>query len=103
MALLAAMPSQDVIDGLRGSVDFYRWCNLVIARSWPHYTPENMTARTKAQATAFAYLLSQTNSLPAHVVESWEWLASQSKLAWRDWMARAYLGGTFVAPGQPPL
>jgi hypothetical protein len=103
MATIASLPSRAVIDGLRGRLDFYQWCNLTIVRSWPCM---HITKRAPAVVTAqqtFAYVHSQTRSLPANVVESWQWLANQSNLTWRDWMARAYLGGTLTTPGQPPI
>lgn len=101
MAKVEAMPSRAVIDGLRGVIDFYEWRGIACVRSWPRYAPSSQTKATKTSAGAFAYVQSQTNTLPANVVESWRWLASQSNLTWRDWMARAYMGGTLAAPGEP--
>lgn len=103
MAVIASLPSRAVIDGLRGVLDFYEWCGLHIVRSWPqqHIKKRAPGVVTAQQTFAYAHLLSST--LPANVVETWQDLASKSNLTWRDWMARAYVGGALTAPGQPPL
>jgi len=103
MAKIAAMPSMAVIDGFRGYLDFYQWCDLVIVRKWPRTNRDSLTPATIAAQKPFAYLNQQLPSLPAEVRESWEWLADQSNLTWRDWANRAYIGGTLAAPGLPPV
>lgn len=103
MAVLASMPSRAVIDGLRGVLDFYQWCDLVICRSWPRM---RITERAPAVVSAqdrFSYIMQVSQDLPANVVESWHYLADQSNLTWRDWLLRAYLGGTLTAPGMPTI
>lgn len=103
MAVLSSMPSRAVIDGLRGVLDFYQWCDLVICRSWPRM---HITERAPAVVSAqqrFSYIMQISQDLPANVIESWYYLADQSNLTWRDWLLRAYLGGTLTAPGMPPI
>jgi hypothetical protein len=103
MAKLASMPSMAVIDGLRGRLDFYQWCNLVICRSWPQQHIVTRAPGVQEAQRSFTYVNQASTELPANVVESWQWLANQSNMTWRDWLNRAYLGGTLTAPGQPPL
>ena len=100
MAKVDALPALAVFWGVRGSLDFYQWRGINVVRRWPRYGPSSQTQATKLAQGAFAYVHSQTSILPANVVESWQWLASQSNLTWRDWMARAYVGGTLAAPGE---
>lgn len=103
MALIKAMPSQAVISGLRGVLDFYEYCNLVIVRSWPRMRIKERAPGVVAAQSGLAYASNMYSDLPAHVVQSWEFLADQSNLTARDWLIRAYLGGTLTAPGQPPM
>jgi hypothetical protein len=103
MAVIASLPSQAVIDGLRGVHDFYEWCGLVIVRSWPRQHVKERASGVVAAQQAFAYAHQVIPDLPAEVVESWQYLADQSNLTWKDWLLRAYLGGTLAAPGMPPV
>jgi len=103
MAVIGALPSRAIIDGLRGVLDFYKWCGLSIVRSWPRQHIKKRAPGVIAAQQTFAYAHLMSSTLPANVVESWHYLANQSNLTWRDWLARAYVGGKLTAPGQPPL
>lgn len=103
MAKVATAPSRAVIDGLRGVLDFYDWCGLHIIRAWPRQHIKTRAPGVVAAQQVFAYAHLMSTTLPANVVQSWQFLASKSNLTWRDWLARAYIGGTLTAPGLPPI
>jgi len=103
MAVLASIPSQAVIDGLRGSIDFYERLGTVCARSWPRWKIKTRAPAVVEQQVIFTYASQVPQTLPAKVIETWQYLASQSNMTWRDWLIRAYVGGTLTAPGMPPV
>jgi len=103
MAVLASLPSGAVIDGHRGKIDYYLWLGLPCVRRWPRWKLPERSPAVKAQTLAFTYVNNLQKELPAHVVETWREMASQSNLTWKDWLLRAYLGGTLTAPGMPPV
>jgi len=92
-----------VIDGLRGKLDYYNWCGLCIVRSWPRMHIKERAPGVVTAQQVFAYAHHTASTLPANVVETWQELASKSNLTWKDWLARAYVGGTLTAPGMPPI
>lgn len=103
MAVLSSIPSQAVIDGLRGRLDFYERLGTVCARRWPRWKLTRRAPAVVEQQIIFTYATKIHHTLPANVVETWQDLARQSNLTWRDWFIRAYVGGTLTAPGMPPL
>jgi hypothetical protein len=103
MAKIKALPSSATIDGLRGALDFYEWLGIPTVRKWPRSKLGERSTAVQAQNAIFAYVNHTSLTLSPQVIASWHWLASQSNLTWRDWLNRAYLGGTLTAPGMPPL
>jgi len=101
VAKLDVMPAQDLIDGFRGVLDFYRWCDLVIVRHWPRYTRRPPSPQMKAAQDRFAYVNYVASTLPAAVVDTWKWMASAGGLTWKDWLNRCYLSGTFSGKDKP--
>lgn len=103
MAKIGAMPSRATIDGLRGALDYYTRDGQTVVRSWPRWKLPERAPAVKQQTIVFTYANQVSITLSADVVASWKWLADQSNLTWRDWLIRAYLGGTLTAPGLPPI
>jgi hypothetical protein len=103
MAKIGAMPSMAIIDGFRGVIDYYERDGVACVRSWPRWKLTKRAPAVEAQTLKFAYANAAALALPAYVIATWQFLAKQSNLTWRDWLVRAYLGGTLTAPGMPPL
>lgn len=103
MAVLASLPSMAVIDGHRGRLDFYNCRGIHCVRRWPRWKLTERSEAVKKQTQAFTYANNLQKELPANVIETWKEMASQSNLTWKDWLLRAYLGGTLTAPGMPPV
>lgn len=100
MVRLANLPSQGVIDGLSGVVDFYVYHpsgeegkGVPCARSWPRYDESVMTAASKEQRAPFAYVNQRYRDLSPTVLEAWHQMASMTGLTPRDLATRAYING----------
>ena len=48
MAKLIALPHQAIIDGFKGTIDFYVWKGLSVARKWPRSTMSGRDLSLKA-------------------------------------------------------
>lgn len=57
MARLDALPSIDVIHGLRGVLDYYLWKGLPCVRKWPVTPRRNLSPATLAAAATFGVIL----------------------------------------------
>ncbi len=53
MARLTALPSLEIIRGLKGIIDFYLWKGLPCARAWPRWRPARQSEASKAAALFF--------------------------------------------------
>lgn len=103
MAVLSSIPSQAVIDSLRGRLDFYERQGTVCARRWPRWKLTKRAPAVVEQQIIFTYAKKSAPLLSPEVIATWQYLAAQSNLTWQDWLVRAYVGGTLTAPGMPPL
>ncbi|MBA7588244.1 hypothetical protein ES708_30297 [subsurface metagenome] len=93
MATLKAMPAESVIGKLRGVLDFYYWCDLVIVRSWPR-PPSRPRAGDVASAEAqFGYIAKQTPVLTPTDLTAYQDMVEDSAFSWRDFMTRLYVNG----------
>jgi len=73
MAKLNALPSLEVIDTLKGTLDFYLWKGIPVVRKWP-YIP--MSSRTPA-SLASAQLFGQ-------IVQGWALTGGEPRAAYQE-------------------
>lgn len=105
MAKLGALPAKDIIDAFRGTLDFYTWCSLKIVRKWPRAPGRARAPAVVATQAPFAYINKLAGSLPDNVVESYQELAQDSALSWKDFLNRLYINAsiedTIIGDAQP--
>lgn len=95
LAILTALPEQAIIDGLKGSVDFYYWKGLAIARSWPKSPGRQRSPAVMAQWPLFSYAAREWANLSAAMQEAYKSLAQRSGLNGRDLQVRGYITGLY--------
>jgi len=98
MAKLAKMPQMAIIDGFKGTVDFYYWKGIPIARAWPKSPGKIRSPAVMAQWSAFRYVASEWTKLSEVVQDAYRELATDSGLSGRDMFTRAYLTGLYRYP-----
>jgi len=110
MAKLTKLPDKSIIDGLKGSLDFYTLHlnptlseGIHCCRSWPRFDPEKLTEASKAAAAVFGYISSLLSSLPDNLVQAYRSQTSGTRLTWRDLAIRSYLNGDMVYPRSTTL
>lgn len=57
MPVIKALPSPEIIRGLRGILDFYVWKGLNCVRKWPHIPPASRTPASMASAATFGAIV----------------------------------------------
>lgn len=92
MARLTALPSLDIIRGLKGTIDFYLWRNLPCARTWPHTPPSRRTDATKAAAALFGAVLHAYGLLAHPALLAFQHEAADNPRTARDLYVSAVLG-----------
>lgn len=93
MAKLTAMPEQAIVDGFKGTIDFYYWRGIPCARKWPHWPPREPTPREKANQDLFGYAAHLYSSLPAVIIEAFREMALGTPYTCRDLFMRSYISG----------
>jgi len=98
MAKLTHLPHQAIIDGFKGTVDFYVYMGIPVARAWPKSPGRNRSEAVRAQWSTFAYASREWANLSPSVQSAYKELATDSGLSGRDMQVRAYLSGLYRYP-----
>ncbi len=98
MAIIKRLPSRGIIDGFKGTLDYYIWKGIVCVRSWPKSPGKNRSAPVQAQWPAFTYAAGEWSNLSQVVQDAYNRLAEGSGLSGRDMFTRAYLTGLYRYP-----
>lgn len=95
MVKLAAKPSQAIISGFKGTVDFYEYMGIPVARSWPRSPGRIRAPSVEAQWPAFTLAAREWANLSPEVQAAYYAMAESSGLDGRDLQVRAYLSGLY--------
>ena len=98
MAKLTALPSTAIIDGLKGTIDYYIYMGVPCARSWPSSPGKVRSPSVMAQWPAFIYASKEWSNLSPAVQSAYNQLSTNSGLSGRDMQVRAYLTGLYRYP-----
>lgn len=93
MAHIPALPALDIIDGLRGTIDYYCYMDRICVRKWPRSPGRRRSTAVESQWPAFRYAAQQSSSLSATVVQAFRSMAAGSRLTWKDLYTRSYIKG----------
>lgn len=102
MVKLANMPAQAIISGFKGSVDFYYWMGIPVARSWPRSPGPHRAPGVEEQWSAFTIAAQGWSTLTPEVQQTYIAIAQNSGLSGRDMFTRAYLSGLYRLPSGAP-
>ncbi len=92
------MPHQAIIDGFKGSIDFYYYMGIAVARSWPKSPGKERSPAVMAQWPVFSYASREWANLSPEMQDAYITLATNSGLSGRDMQVRAYLTGLYRYP-----
>lgn len=93
MAVLDRMPSEGEIAAFRGTVDFYMYKGLVVARSWPRKPKGPRSEAVQRGIDNFKAAIVAISNTSPEVIDAWKAMARNSPQTWRDYFMRGYLAG----------
>lgn len=93
MAVLKVLPSQAIIDGYKGKIDFYLWRGIPVARKWPVWRKRAPTAPEKANQDDFMLINQEAIKMPLEFIEAYKALAQGTPFTWKDLMVRSFMRG----------
>lgn len=98
MAIITKFPSEDIIGGFKGSIDYYLKWGQPCVRSWPSSPGHKRTPAVEAQWPAFVKATRIWNQLSPGMQDLFNAMAQNGGLSGRDLSMRAYLSGLFTYP-----
>ena len=93
MAIVKEMPSEAIIGGFKGRLDFYYWMGIAICRKWPSKPSQERNFHVRSQWPAFTIAAHAWKDLPASIQVLYEDMARGTILTGRDVFTRGYLSG----------
>ena len=98
MAVIREMPSEAIISGFRGSLDYYYNMGLACVRKWPRSPGHLRTQAVMSTWGAFADASRLWSKLSPEVQRTYEEMATGTGLTGRDMFQRGYLKGLYAYP-----
>jgi len=98
VARITAMPTLDIIDGYKGTLDFYINMGIPCVRSWPKSPGKLRSQAVMAQWPIFTHAAKEWKNLSPAVQQAYTKYATNSGLTGRDMLMRAYLRGLYYYP-----
>lgn len=98
MAKLKNMVAQKVIDGFKGTLDFYYYMGIACVRRWPKSPGRLRSPAVRATWGEFTYASREWSNLSPEFRRTYEELSTGSGLSGRDMFTRAYLKGLYRLP-----
>lgn len=98
MAKLLKLPGAKIISGFKGSVDFYLWMGIPVARAWPRSPGKHRAPAVQAQWISFTYAAREWRNLSETVRQAYNAMAADGGLDGRDLQVRGYLMGLYRYP-----
>jgi len=93
MAKLTALPSQAIISGFKGKIDFYLWRGIPVARKWPRSPGHKRAPAVEAQWPAWTIASRLWSQMDEELQRAYIETAHGTNLSGRDLAQKAYLSG----------
>lgn len=98
MAVIKTMPSEAIISGFRGTLDYYYNMGLACVRRWPRSPGHRRAPAVEAGWPAFTAASRLWTQLSPEVQRSYEEMATGTGLSGRDMFQRSYMKGLYAYP-----
>ena len=109
MAKLKALPHLNIIDGFKGTIDFYvnyqtrdpelRGAGIPCARRWPRSPGHRRAPAVEEGWFSFTYASQSWNFLTPEIQQAYRDLSADTNMSGRDLYMKSFLG-TFFREGQ---
>lgn len=96
MAKITKLPGQAIIDGFKGTLDFYLWKGIACVRKWPRSPGHDRAPAVESKWPAFSFAASSWLVLAPEVRNAFNEMAKSIGCTGRDIYVKAYIDGTAV-------
>lgn len=96
MAKIVKMPSMAIVNGFKGTIDFYVHQGQLCVRKWPRSPGHDRAPAVQAQWPAFAWAATNWNSLTPEIQDAYKTMASGTNMTGRDLFVKGFITPTFL-------
>lgn len=96
MAKIAKLPSLAIINGFKGTIDFYVHDGQPCARSWPRSPGHKRSPAVQAGWSAFTWASQNWQALSEEVRHAYRDMASGTNMTGRDIFVKSYISSAFI-------
>lgn len=96
MAKLTHLPSRNIIDGLKGKIDFYVYMDIPCARKWPVWRTRESYPLEKANQDDFSTITKAAINMPLEFLDAYKKMAQGTPFTWKDLMIRTFMRGLWA-------
>lgn len=93
MAVLKVLPEQWIIDYFKGTIDFYEWNGIPVARKWPYHPPRERSEAELHNLQLFKLACELVHQLPPYVQSHYVRVSKYYRCSWRDLFIRIWMKG----------
>ncbi|MBA7615166.1 hypothetical protein ES703_22443 [subsurface metagenome] len=93
MAKLTKLPGINIINGFKGTIDYYVWMGIPCARSWPKSPGHDRAPAVEAQWPAFTWASKSWQILSPEVIDAYRQMATGTNMTGRDLFIKSFLNG----------
>jgi len=91
VAKITKMPGTAIVNGFKGTLDYYVHCGQVCVRSWPRSPGHDRAPAVEAQWPAFSWAASNWRELALPIKEAYNQLAVSTNLTGKDLFIKGYI------------
>ena len=91
MAVITKMPSAAIVNGFKGTLDFYVHQGTLCVRKWPSSPGHNRAPAVEAQWSIFTTATRLWNELSQDIREAYNQMAAGLHLTGRDIFVKGYI------------
>jgi len=91
MAKITKMPSMAIVNGFKGTIDFYVHDGQPCVRSWPRSPGHDRAPAVMEKWAAFAWAATNWNSLSPAVQAAYKTMASGTNMTGRDLFVKGFI------------
>lgn len=96
MAKILKLPSAEIINGFKGTIDFYLWKRIPCVRKWPRSPGHKRAPLVEARWPAFAWAASNWNSLSPYIQDIYRAMAQSTNMSGRDLFVKGFIAPTVL-------
>lgn len=101
MVRLSGVPPRGVVLGFKGSIDFYSWKGIPVARRWPRKPTQPRTPAVQAQWPDFKTVTQGFKTIDASVVDALYGMSSGTLFTTKDEQVSLYYGNAITEANGP--